>query len=134
MKIVTARPPNYHRIAQVFDLRRYPGAIFAYGDTIYNPSGNRLSDALIAHETAHSERQGGDPDAWWHTYLLSAGFRLDEEIIAHRIEWRRFCGDDPNRHERRRYLAAIAGRLASPLYGSLLTVRRAKDIIRAEAA
>ena len=115
MRIVTERPPNFAKIAAVFDLRRYPGAIFCYGDTIFNPSGNKLSDALVAHEAAHGARQGTDPDVWWDRYIADKTFRLEEEIVAHRVEWRRFCTDDPNRHERRRYLAAIAGRLNFPL-------------------
>jgi hypothetical protein len=92
-----------------------PRAIFCYGDTIFNPSGNKLSDALVAHEAAHGARQGTDPDVWWDRYIADKTFRLEEEIVAHRVEWRRFCTDDPNRHERRRYLAAIAGRLNFPL-------------------
>ena len=133
MNVITARPPNFAKIAAAFELRRWPGAIFCYGDTIYNPSGAEITPALLAHETAHSERQI-IPEAWWDRYLADKKFRLEEEIIAHRVEWLRFCAEGWNRHERRRYLAAIAGRLASPLYGSMITVHGAKRIIEAEAA
>lgn len=133
MNVIRAYPPNYSKIAAVFDLRRWPRAIFCYGDTIYNPSGNEVPLALIAHETAHSERQDGKPEAWWDRYLADRKFRLEEEIIAHRVEWLRFCADGPNRHDRRGYLAAIAGRLASPFYGSMITVHRAREIIMGEA-
>lgn len=136
MNIIRAYPPNYRKIAAVFELRRWPGAIFCYGDIIYNPSGNEIIPALIAHETAHAERQKPyvDPELWWDRYLADKRFRLEEEIVAHRVEWLRFCDEGWNRAERRRYLAAIAGRLASPLYGSMITVHRAREIIMGEAA
>ena len=133
MKVVRDRPPNFDRIATVFPVHKYPGAIYAYGDTIYNPSGNSLSAALHAHEEVHSERQGGDPEAWWERYLVEPAFRLAEEIPAHRAEWEAFCKMGFGRGERRRYLAIIAGRLASPLYGHLTTFARAREIILAGA-
>jgi hypothetical protein len=33
-----------------------------------------------------------------------------EEIIAHRVEWRRFCAEGRNLEERQRYLSCIAGK------------------------
>ena len=134
MRIVIDRPPNFARIAAVFDLRRYPGAIFCYGNTIFHPTGAPLSDALIAHESVHSMRQGNDPEAWWERYLADPAYRLAEEIPAHQAEWRTFCAGGYGRQERRRYLAVIAGRLASPLYGGIISASRAREIIQADAA
>ena len=50
MNIVNGRPPNFAKIAAAFELRRWPGAIFCYGDTIYNPSGAEITPALLAAE------------------------------------------------------------------------------------
>ncbi len=83
MKIAIALPPNFAKIATAFDLRKYPGAIFCCGDTIHNPSGGKLSEALIAHEATHAERQRavGGPELWWDSYIEVPSFRLEEETL-----------------------------------------------------
>lgn len=134
MKVAVARPPNFERIAAVFPRAGNPGVIFAFGDTIFNPSGGEITPALFAHEGVHGERQGSDPEAWWERYLADKAFRLAEEIPAHQAEYRTFCAQGHGRTERRRYLAIIAGRLASPLYGHLIGFAEAKEVIQAAAA
>lgn len=139
MRILKERPPNYAAIVTAFPvIARRRGIIFCYGDVIHNPDGITVTPALHAHEAAHAERQRGlfpdaGPDGWWTAYLHDPKFRLEEEIIAHRAEWKHFQSDDHSRNERRAYLAQLASRLASPLYGGLVTSEQAKRIIRAEA-
>ena len=45
MKTKVENPPNYEKIASVFDVKGKP-LVFTYGDTIYNPGGGRIPDHL----------------------------------------------------------------------------------------
>lgn len=117
-------PPNYHDINRAFDVRGKP-IIFAYGDTIYNPSRIKLPPQLIAHEAVHQARQGNNPRGWWERYIAEPAFRLDEEIPAHIAEYKVMA----DRADCEIYLFRIAGRLASPLYGSLISAERARAVI-----
>lgn len=134
MRIVAARPPNFDTIAKAFGhLALRPGTIFAYGDTIYNPGGGDVSPSLVCHERAHALRQAetAGPEAWWAAYIEDPQFRLREEIIAHRAEWMHFNASGAARNARRVYLSQVAQRLASPLYGSLISAAKARQIISA---
>jgi hypothetical protein len=141
MQILRERPPNFDAIATAFPIVRHRRGIFyAFGDTIYNPDGVEVTPALAAHEATHAQRQRdlfsdvGDlaPDAWWNCYLSNPQFRLGEELIAHRAEWRHFISLGYGRAKRRQYLSQISARLASPLYGGLISAAQAKRAIGAE--
>lgn len=129
MNVVNSTPPNYADILAVFSNAANPGVIFTYGDTIYNPTGTDISSALLAHEGIHCGRQGKDIDSWWERYLVDAEFRLNEELLGHRAEYRTFIGTTQNREVRNNYLQQIAHRLASPLYGNLLSMQQARKAI-----
>ena len=133
MDILKEPPPNYDEVVKTFDLKGYK-PIFAWGNRIYNPWAVDLSETpqLIAHEMMHGFRQlGRTPDAmemtpaditkinlWWRDYIDSKGFRLEEEIPAHRAEYRELLRMHGNtRKNRRRFLRETAARLRSPLYG-----------------
>lgn len=88
MNIVIAYPPNIAEIRTRFRLPPGAGIIFAYGDTIYNPDGISISPFLLAHEQTHQRQQGCDPAGWWHRYLADLPWRLDQELEAHRVEYR----------------------------------------------
>ncbi|MFP3947127.1 MAG: hypothetical protein ACLFWG_00220 [Longimicrobiales bacterium] len=129
VRIVERNPPNIREIRAAFDLTG--NEIFAWGpDTIFNPSGAHLSPALIAHETEHVRQQNGDPEAWWDRYLRDAEFRLDQEVVAHRAEWEAFKRQKANPRKRRRYLGELARRLASAMYGSMVSPSEARALIR----
>lgn len=128
MKIVTARPPNFDQIAAVFKAALKPGVIFCYGETIFNPSGRPLSPALIIHESVHSHRQNGKPDAWWERYLVDADFRFEEELFAHQEEYGAVC-KGLTRNQRRGELRQISRRLAGPLYGCMVTREKCARLI-----
>lgn len=123
MKVVQDFPPNIEAIRKV--LTPAPTAIFAYGDTIYNPSGGVLSAELRAHEEVHQRQQAGDPDAWWEKFLTDGEFRLAQELEAHRREYQHFCARVKDRNTRSRYLHSVATRLASPMYGNIISFREA---------
>lgn len=126
MNIVTGYPPNIEALKAKFKLSG--SEIFTYGDTVYNPSGGTLSLELQAHEAVHVKQQA-DPATWWSRYLEDPEFRYNQELEAHRAEYRSFCSRNKDRNKRARFLNTIASRLASPLYGSIVTLRSASKAI-----
>lgn len=129
MKVVVARPPNFGQIVAVFPEAKQRGVIFTFGETIYNPSGGHIPAWLKAHEGVHFSRQTNHKPAiegWWKRYLEDPEFRLAEELPAHRAEWKAYAEVHKNGNQRAQMLHQIALRLASPLYGSLITFSKAK--------
>ena|ERR1051326_6571357 len=131
MKIINSRPPNFEAITKVFPivLERL-GILYAWDDTIFNPDGVEIPPALIAHEEVHSERQQGKPDVWWDQYLETKLFRFEEELYAHRAEYRHALKEIKDRNQRNSYLMACARRLAGPLYGYCCSVPQAITLIK----
>lgn len=130
MRLLGGFPPNYADIAAAFDLSgKRP--IFCYGNAIYNPHGIRIDAPLLAHETRHSQQQAEtSPCSWWGRYLAEPQFRLSQEVDAYRTQIAVFaqkCGD---RERRLRFAMELAGHLASPMYGSLLTRQDALSLLR----
>lgn len=133
MIIVAGWPPNIDAIDSVFKVRARPAGnvVFAYGDRIYVPNGGPVSPHIAAHEAAHGTRQRGmGVDRWWDRYLVDAAFRLDEEIVGHRAEYRALCTTTKDRELCNRHLSFVAGKLASTLYGSLISVARARAEVK----
>lgn len=131
MDIRLEPPPNATEIEKVF-----PGVtngikpiLFCYGYTIYNPAKIVIPIQLIAHEAVHALQQDTyDKDEWWDDYLEYSSFRLHQETDAHRIEIQCF-NEHNNRHLRRSYRKDVARRLAGPLYGNLITVKKAMELL-----
>lgn len=121
-------PPNLAQIEAAFGPIG-PTVIFTYAPDIYVPNGGSLSKPLVAHEEVHLRQQGDDPDPWWDRYLADPEFRFREELEAHRAEWETARPLIRDRNRRALFLNAIARRLASPLYGSLVTFREARHAI-----
>jgi len=128
MMIVVANPPNIDAIDAVFHVKGKPGVIFTYGQTLYNPSGTHISEPLKAHELAHMGQQE-NPDSWWTRYLVDMEFRLDQELEAHKAEYRRYCELHADRNMRNSFLTGIAARLSGPLYGWLIKYSAARSAI-----
>ena len=131
LEVVDGRPPNYVAIVAVFPGAALPGVIFAYADRIYAPGGRTPTPALQAHEQVHCERQDGRPEPWWERYLVDPAFRLDEELLAHRAEYRAYCARHANRVKQAQALAGIATKLAAPLYGGLISAEDAREALLA---
>lgn len=109
-----------------------PGVIFTWGDTIYNPSGITVSNELKAHEGVHFSRQTNHTPAiegWWRRYIADVEFRLAEELPAHRAEYQAFRNRVRCFRSRISFVTALSARLASPLYGSLITPAKARSLI-----
>lgn len=111
-------PPNIGQICAIIPEARRPGVVFAYGDKIFVPSGQKLEHHLKVHEAVHCIRQKElGVDFWWDKYLTDMRFRYHEELVAHRAEYHSRIRGAMNRNERRTALKMVAKRLASPLYG-----------------
>ena len=130
MPIVFDYPPLFDEIDARFHIG-IKGVIFAWGALIYNPQRIDVPPQLIAHESVHGARQGRDIEGWWHRYIDDPVFRLTEEIPAHRAEYRILLGMASNRQQRRAAAKVVAKRMASPLYGHLVTRARALHILKA---
>lgn len=131
--IVIDYPPIYDEIVAVFRLYDRTDVIFAWGNRVYNPHGLVIPTHLLAHEAVHGGRQGERDDDirdWWARYMCDRGFRLSEEVLAHRAEYVWLLQHAP-RKQRRSALKQVAERLSSPLYGRMTTPPEARRIIAA---
>jgi len=126
--IRTENPPNIEEIRKYFPLTGKE--IFAYGGVIYNPSGGMLSESLIQHEEVHFHQQMKvGVEVWWKNYLHDSAFRFDQELEAHQREFRVARRTLPREAANTARLA-IADRLASKLYGNLVTRQEALKLIK----
>jgi hypothetical protein len=128
VKIVVAQPPNFDEIVAAFPEAANKGVIFAWGDTIYNPSGAHLPNYLLAHEAVHGHQQYsvGSPEFWWPRYIADVEFRLSQELPAHAAEYRIAIQEIKDRNARERMLNTVALKLASKLYNNMITVGEAR--------
>jgi hypothetical protein len=131
-QIVKAFPPNFVELK-----RNFPcgvETIFAFGDRIYRPNGRMIFPYVLVHEQLHCARQlAMGVEAWWRKYIDESAFRFEEELVAHRAEYRHYCEHAiplPSQASKSRMLDAIARRLSGPLYGGLISLQRAKDMIQ----
>jgi len=123
-----AYPPNIDAIEKVFPMARKPGVVFAYGKVIYVPSGKVLSPEILRHELVHCTRQQQfGLDAWWDFYLRDDAFRYNEELLAHRAEYKEICEQHGmTRQQRKQILKHVAKKLSAALYGKMVTFEKAK--------
>lgn len=122
-------PPNIEKIRAVLPVSE--SNIFAFGGKIYNPSGGELTSPLIEHEKVHFRQQGWFPRLWWWRFLRDPVFRLQQELEAHRAEYREFCRWEGNKRIRFQYLQGLGARMAAPMYGGMITAPAAmKEISR----
>lgn len=87
LKILDEYPPNINEIRQY--LNPPENAVFCYGETIYNPSGQKVPEDIIWHENVHSNQQKTytSPSVWWTKYLLSKEYRLECELEAYSAQY-----------------------------------------------
>lgn len=137
MKIIFERPPIWAEIIKHFPhVQTTRGVLYCWGDSICNPDRVEVTRSVHAHEEVHSVRQAkmGGPGRWWARYMTDPAFRFDEELPAHIVEYRLQQDDSRHRNERRFYLNQIAERLAGPLYGHLITIEKAKRLLKTGAS
>ena len=127
MKIIIDRPPNFKDIVSVFPMASNKGVIFAFNNSIYNPSNIIITPELMAHERVHCARQGNEANTleWWNSYLNDPDFRYYEELLAHSQEYMTLADNASNRNQKRSALKSVANKLASPLYGRMVSPKQA---------
>lgn len=139
IKILAEKPPVWDRIIKAFpEVLRSPGIVFAYEGCIFVPNGSRtgsvtLPEAILAHERVHLDRQNelpGGPEEWWDRYLLDQGFRFEEELLAHCIEYEFLAKLSPSRTNRRLFLKHVSEKLSSEIYGPMCNRSQAKASIK----
>lgn len=122
-------PPNYQDIKKAFKIANKPEVVFTYGDTIYVPSGQKMSKDLEVHETTHTQQQTNmTPVKWWNSYIEDKDFRLEQELEAYRNQYK-FAKENYPRLRRRKLLRQISQDLSSEIYGSIVTKDEAKTLI-----
>lgn len=132
MKIIFDYPPNIGEIKKEFDIDG-KAVVFTYGDILYNPTRANISFDLLAHEQVHEKQHRdyiGGVEAWWKEYIKNKEFRLSQEIEAYRKQWSVFCTKKHDKSDRKRFLLRIAGDLSGPVYGNIITLSEAKELIK----
>lgn len=116
--IIDDRPPNFEQILKAFPDAGKPGVVFAYGTSIYAPGVKTLPAAIERHEAVHQHRQLTlfTPEQWWADYLVDPGFRYNEELKAHAVEYIAQLHPLIGRNDVAKLLNRTAMRLVAPLY------------------
>lgn len=125
---IAGYPPNIMIIQEVLPVIEDLSIIYAYGDKIYTPGGQVLTDDLIHHEMVHmSQQKELGPERWWRHYLDNPQFRLDQELEAYIAQWQ-FIKEDPtlNRERRRALKKFLIESICDPMYGGMLTPKQAR--------
>lgn len=143
MKVIRDRPPLFDLIDQAFNIRGKP-VLISWGRIIYVPTGSlEVSPALMVHEETHGYRQllygtpghmaapseGERVTLWWLRYIRDINFRRDEEVLAHRAEYRHLCDHAGGRNQRRRHLSIVSTKLSHPLYGPMMNKAAARKVL-----
>lgn len=128
MKVLHSAPPNIDQIKQF--LSPPTNAIFAYGDTIYNPSGLTIDPDLEYHESVHQKQQQSFRNAgeWWDKYLTDKDFRKSQEVEAYGGQYQWIKSRVPEKWLR--IALEELGENLAKWYNLDLTVHQAKTLIR----
>lgn len=126
--IIKDFPPNYGLILQYLPTTKF--TIYAYGEYIYNPSGEQIPLDVIEHEKVHLSRQKtfGTSEGWWSKYLLDSTFRLNEELAAYSAQYELVKKHVPTKIAEE-HLNELASNL-SKLYNLDITIPKAKTAIK----
>ena len=121
-------PPIYNKIKKVFKVNWNQGIAIAYGDTVY--SKYDLPEDLKIHEQVHLDSQElYGVEEWWKMYLNNIAFRLRQEIDAHKAQVQYLKFKEVDIKYRNWKLEQIPKDLSGPMYGNILTLQEAKDIL-----
>ncbi len=127
MQIVKDFPPNIKQLYSKFKIT--PDTVFTYGDKLYNPMGNHITQDLMIHEETHERQQKVyGVDQWWAMYIENPIFRLTQEAEAYGEQYK-FLKTVFNRKGRLGALNTLAEHLSSGLYGNIINKKEAKELI-----
>lgn len=127
MKILQSYPPNIDQIKEHFNPS--PTAVFTYAPNIYSPSTIDLPIHLQVHEQMHLSQQGDNPQDWWDNYIKDPQFRLDQEVEAYRAQYKKLSNNMKNLTKLERELAFLIIDLSGPMYGYMVSLKEAKELI-----
>jgi len=116
--------PLLERYKEKFNVTH--NTIFAYDNVIY--SNNELPHDLVIHENTHFKQQEKyGLDNWVEQYLNDNFFRLKMEVEAYRKQLESI----KDRNFRSRIRQESVSHLASDLYGNIVTVEEAQNLLKA---
>lgn len=130
MTISTEYPPNYEAIKTAFPAVEGGTSLFAYGSTIYNPFNLNVPQHLIVHEEVHEKQQGANPESWWNQYISDPSFRLTEEIEAYGTQFQFIKKHLGKSKYTTMALNDLATHLSSDIYGDMISLAKAKKLIK----
>ena len=103
------------------------GTILTYGDTIYFDGD--LPFHLVAHEITHILQQEKlEVNKWWDKYFKDNKFRLEQELEAYQNQYKSQRKQDEV--EAAFLLENIAKDLSGKLYGEIISLKEAKELIK----
>lgn len=121
-------PPNIDLIRLALPVPEH--ATFCYGKYLYNPSGKKVPEEIIYHESIHERQQGNDIDGWWARYLTDKDFRFNQELEAYREQYQLLKKAGMRGKILEYALDSMAEALSGEAYGSLLSFGSARCKIR----
>lgn len=130
MNISYEKPPVFDNLNKYFGIQ-WPGSVVVtYGDTIHSGSSLPISADLLCHEKTHMKQQlSMGVDAWWQRYLEDPAFRLSQEIEAYKNQSTFIKKTIKDRERSFAMRVRLAKDCASPMYGNIITMKEALDLI-----
>jgi len=129
------RPPFWRALKWRFPEYHPDGKVAVSCGRVVYANDRHIPEDFLQHEAVHLEQQGHSYTGaalWWLRYLTSTTFRLEQEVEAFHAQYRwivanpRFWGI---RHPREA-LPLFAEQLASPLYGSMVGIVEATNLVK----
>ena len=128
MKILNEQPPILDKLLKA-GLKPRETTVFAYGDTLYNPSGVPIPPDILVHEQAHIRQQKDNKD-FLDKYLNDKEYRLKVEVEAFREQYKFVCEMLKDRNYRAKCLHSLAQQLSSEVYGKIINYSEAINKIK----
>lgn len=128
MRMSTRKPIIWPIVRLAFPAAEWGTVIVTFARTTY--CAEHLPPELVAHEQVHQDQQKNVALAlvWWARYILSARFRFDQELPAHRAEYKT-ARATRNINRMEMVLDHAAKRLSGPLYNNLTDYAHARLLI-----
>lgn len=130
-KIETSKdiPSIYYQLRDKFKVSWDDGIIIADSPKLHCKF--EIPPEKLVHEAVHIRRQNEiGRDLWWELYLSKDTFRLEEEVLAYKAEWKFLEKAINNREIRYQLLLEIASHLSSFIYGNIVDQKEAIKLIK----
>ena len=124
LKILNEQPPILDKLLKA-GLKPQKTTVFAYGDTLYNPSGVEIPPDILIHEEVHIRQQKDNKDDCLEKYLNDKEYRLKVEVEAFREQYKFVCEMLKDRNDRAKCLHSLAQELSGSVYGKIINYSEA---------